>query len=194
MVKCSALAGFRREGPRTLSCKFLSGGRIPRAVSWSIRPVGPGRYTVGDVFAGLEESLTLRKMYPEAERRSRTVRETPLVVSTDDMYGYVDDADGTIYFGHAHLTKGDPQVVYLDILHELVHVKQLGDGADLYDKRYAYVDRPTEVEAYALVVEEARRLGMTESAIADYLFVEWASPKDHERLCRRLGVNGPGPR
>ncbi|HEV8595001.1 MAG TPA: hypothetical protein VGR51_05680 [Thermoplasmata archaeon] len=158
-------------------------------MDWSIRGVAPGEYRVGDVFQGLENSHTLQTLYPEDGERKAVVRDTRLVVSTDDMYGYVDDADGAIYFGHEHLSKGERVVVYLDILHELVHVKQLKEGRDLYDKRYVYVDRPTEVEAYALVVEEARRLGMTDDAIAEYLYVEWASPQDHERLCRRLGVN-----
>ena len=156
---------------------------------FSIRPVEPGHYKVSDVFEGLEESLTLTKLYPDAALRSATVRDTPLIVSTEEMYGYVDDENGTIYFGHRHLTGSDPATVHLDILHELVHVKQLKDGANLYDKRYAYVDRPTEIEAYALVLTDARRLGMPEDKIAEYLYVEWASPEDHLRLCRRLGVN-----
>ena len=54
------------------------------------------------------------------------------------------------------------------------------------------MDRPTEIEAYALVVEEARAMGLPEDKIAEYLYVEWASPKDHERLCRRLGVKARG--
>ena len=165
-------------------------------MDWSIRPADPGAYTVAYVFQGLEKSHTLTTIYPNEAERLALIRGTRLVVSTDDLYGYVDDEDGAIYFGHEHLTKGDPTTVYLDILHELVHVKQLKEGRNLYDNRYAYVDRPTEIEAYALVVEEARRLGMSEDDIAKYLYVEWASPMDHERLCRRLGVDpcGPGQR
>jgi hypothetical protein len=162
-------------------------------MDWSIRPADPGTYTVADVFQGLEKSHTLATIYPDEAERLAVIRNTRLVVSTDDLYGYVDDEDGAIYFGHVHLTKGDPTTVYLDILHELVHVKQLKEGRNLYDNRYAYVDRPTEIEAYALVVEEARRLGMSEDDIAKYLYVEWASPMDHERLCRRLGVDPGGP-
>ncbi len=161
---------------------------------WSIKRVEPGRYKVADVFEGLEDSLTLTKVYPDAAQRLAVVRDTPLVISTEDMYGYVDDDSGTIHFGHKHLTESDANTVFLDILHELVHVKQLKDGANLYDKRYAYVDRPTEIEAYALIVEEARKMGMAEDKIAEYLFVEWASPEDHLRLCRRLGVNPAGRR
>ena len=163
-------------------------------MSWSIREVPPGEYRVGDVFEGLEESHTLTTAFPDADERMAVIRDTKLIVSPEDLYGYVDDADGAIYLGHTHLTKGDKTVVYLDILHELVHVKQLKEGHDLYDDRYAYVDRPTEVEAYALVVREARQLGMTDDQIAEYLYVEWASPKDHERLCRRLGVDPAGRR
>ncbi len=158
-------------------------------MDWSIRQAEPGTYTVADVFRGLENSHTLAALYADEADRLAAVRTTKLIVSPDDMYGYVDDEDGSIYFGHAHLTKGDPTTVYLDILHELVHVKQLKEGRALYDPHYAYVDRPTEVEAYALVVEEARRLGMSDAKIAEYLVVEWASTEDHARLCIRLGVD-----
>jgi hypothetical protein len=158
-------------------------------VDWSIRDVPPGTYKVGDVFGGLDTSHTLTSLYREEKDRVSVLRDTPLVVTRDDVYGYVDDEDGTIYFGLDHMKTSEPATVYLDILHELVHVKQLKDGRNLYDRRYAYVDRPTEIEAYALVVEEARRLGLNDAQIAEYLYVEWASPKDHERLCRRLGVD-----
>jgi len=76
----------------------------------------------------------------------------------------------------------------LDILHELVHIRQWHDGKELWDRRYSYVDRPTEVEAYKFAVEVARKLGMPDREIADYLRVEWTSREEHERLCRRLGV------
>jgi len=56
------------------------------------------------------------------------------------------------------------------------------------DRRYAYVDRPTEIEAYEVAVRVARRLKMRDQEIADYLRVEWTSRAEHERLCRRLGV------
>ena len=161
-------------------------------MDWSVRPVDPGTYAVTDVFEGLVGSHTLTSLYPEESARLAAIGSARLVVTREDVYGYVDDEDGTIYLGHEHLVGGKPVVVYLDILHELVHVKQLHEGRDLYDTRFAYVDRPTEIEAYALVVEEARQLGMSETEIAEYLYVEWASPKDHERLCRRLGVKAPG--
>ena len=67
-------------------------------------------------------------------------------------------------------------------------VRQFRQGADLYDSRFSYVDRPTEIEAYKLTVKEARRLGMSDSEIADYLLVDWITRKERDKLARRLGV------
>ncbi|MGQ9515369.1 MAG: hypothetical protein ACUVTL_10060 [Thermoproteota archaeon] len=49
--------------------------------------------------------------------------------------------------------------LYLDIIHELTHVKQFMDGKKLFDWRHKYVEMPTEVEAFRNAVEGARRLG-----------------------------------
>ena len=70
-----------------------------------------------------------------------------------------------------------------------MHVKQQRQGLDLYDKSYSYVDRPTEVEAYAITVEEARRLGMKDQEIFDYLHVEWITSDEHKRLASAVGLS-----
>ncbi len=62
------------------------------------------------------------------------------------------------------------------------------DGMDLYDERYSYVDRPTEIDAYRVVVEEARKLGMKEDEILDYLRVDWITEEELRRLVGRLGI------
>ncbi|MDQ5985045.1 MAG: hypothetical protein CSYNP_00749 [Syntrophus sp. SKADARSKE-3] len=80
------------------------------------------------------------------------------------------------------------EILYLDIIHELCHVKQYMTGRDLYDATKAYVDRETEIEAYGVTVDEARRTGMDEKHIADYLRVSWITPEEHKRLARRLNV------
>ncbi|HSD05215.1 MAG TPA: hypothetical protein VLB45_05620, partial [Nitrosopumilaceae archaeon] len=97
--------------------------------------------------------------------------------------------DATIVIGYDHLKKSDSKILYLDIVHELVHVKQQRSGLDLYDKSYSYVDRPTEVEAYEVAVREAKRIGMNQQEIFDYLHVEWITPDEHKRLASRLGIS-----
>jgi uncharacterized protein YdbL (DUF1318 family) len=52
------------------------------------------------------------------------------------------------------------------------------------------VDRPTELEAYKITLDEARKIGMTEEEIEDYLYVEWITKKEHKKLAKTLGVNG----
>ena len=76
----------------------------------------------------------------------------------------------------------------LDIIHELVHVRQQREGLDLYDRSKAYVDRETEIEAYEYTINEARRIGLSEEEILDYLTVEWITLEEYRRLADRLGV------
>jgi hypothetical protein len=101
---------------------------------------------------------------------------------------YVDDDDGSLVVGLEYLRTADLKYLYLDVIHELVHVKQYREGKELFDESYSYVDRPTEIEAYRCTVEEGRNIGMTDDALAEYLHVEWITQKQHERLLETLGV------
>lgn len=111
-----------------------------------------------------------------------------MIVNENTHYMHVQNDDASIVIGKKHLQSSEKKILYLDIIHELVHVKQQRKGLDLYDKSYSYVDRPTEIEAYAIAVEEARRLGMDDHEIFEYLHVEWISHDEHKRLASRVGV------
>jgi hypothetical protein len=153
------------------------------------RGIRPGEFLLPQVFTGVESAKALEPVLgPDLATELSSVKVT---VSAEDLYAYVSDEDGRLVVGLEHITSSDPKVVYLDVVHELVHVKQFREGLDLYDRRYRYVDRPTEVEAYRVAVEEARRIGMPEAEIFDYLHVEWISSEEHRRLARRLGVEVP---
>ena len=52
------------------------------------------------------------------------------------------------------------------------------------------MDRETEIEAYQVTVREARRIGLNDEAIANYLRVSWITPGEHKRLMERLNVTG----
>jgi hypothetical protein len=90
-----------------------------------------------------------------------------------------------------YLRNGDRVDIYLDVIHELVHVRQWMDGANLFEGGYRYVERPTEVEAYRYTVEEARRLGLSDERICGYLKTEWMSDDDLWQLAKTLGVECP---
>ncbi len=100
----------------------------------------------------------------------------------------VNNDDGTVNVGLGHLRNSEAEVLYLDILHELYHVKQQREGADLYPPKVANIDRPTEIESYAFTVKAARHIGLTDDDILDYLYVEWITPEDHIKLAERLDV------
>ncbi len=101
-------------------------------------------------------------------------------------YMYVDGADGHLVISRAYLNTGDKKEIYLDLVHELCHVKQFMEGKELFDPRYDYVDRPTEVEAYYYAIEEARRIGFSEERIRCYLQTEWMTNEDLKKLVSNI--------
>jgi hypothetical protein len=74
------------------------------------------------------------------------------------------------------------------VLHELAHVKQFREGKELYDRRFAYFERPTEIEAYAVAVEEARRIGMGKEEIVEYLKVEWVTEEEFAKFVAMMRI------
>ncbi len=152
------------------------------------REVATGIYKLEDIFEGLKDAEILQKIFKTNEELDDVFSKTKVIVDTISHYMRVKNEDASIVIGLEHLQKSDKTVLYLDIVHELVHVKQQRVGLDLYDKSYSYVDRPTEIEAYLITVEEAKRLGMEHEEILDYLHVEWISPKEHLRLASNIGL------
>ena len=100
----------------------------------------------------------------------------------------VNGKTGHLMINSNYLKKGYERDIYLDIIHELNHVRQFKEGKDLFDERYQYVDRPTEIEAYTTTVLEAKRIGMTDLEIQEYLQTEWLTVNDLRKLCRSLSL------
>jgi hypothetical protein len=101
----------------------------------------------------------------------------------------VSDEDGHIMVSSYHLKTSDFAILYLDVFHELHHVKQFIDGKKIYLLEFEYVDSPVEIEAYLPTVDEARRIGFTDDQIREYLKVEWISDEQYERLLTHVGLN-----
>lgn len=152
------------------------------------REIKPGTYLLSDIFDGLRETTVMMQIFKTKKELDNVFSKTNVIVEKNDHYMFVKNDDASVVIGLGHLQKSDSKILYLDIVHELVHVKQQRQGLDLYDKSYSYVDRPTEIEAYEVSVEEARHLGMNDKEILDYLHVEWITPEEHKRLASRMGV------
>jgi hypothetical protein len=113
-----------------------------------------------------------------------------LSVEVTDGRGYmrINDVKGSIVISSKYLKEGKEVDVYLDVIHELVHIRQHHEGKELWDKDYKYIDRPTEIEAYKVAVKEARRLGLSEEEVAEYLKVEWIPEDEFRSFLENVGV------
>jgi len=151
------------------------------------RNVNSTTHQFTDYFKGFEKVEAVQKIFKE--KTEEVLRN--LKVEFSGMRGYmgVSDLDGHIIMSAHYLQEGDLTDIYLDIIHELAHVKQFMEGKKLFDSNYDYVERPTEIEAYCIAVEEARRLGFNDERICEYLKTEWMNEEDLKKLTSLVHVN-----
>ena len=148
------------------------------------RPRG-STYSFADYFKGLENVEAVRQIFGE---KTEMVLKNLKVEFTWFGYMFVDSEDGHIVINSRYLQNGDKVDIYLDLIHELVHVRQFMEGKQLFDSHYGYADRPTEVEAYRYAVQEARKIGLSDERICLYLKTEWMSEEDLKRLAKHVNV------
>jgi hypothetical protein len=138
-------------------------------------------------FRGFADVPTVRALFgPQTARVLRSLR----VEFFSARFGYMStsDLDGHLIISSHYLKDGDFRNVYLDIVHELAHVKQFRAGKPLFYPKLSYVDAPSEIDAYTITVREGHRIGMTDDELIEYLRIEWIQPREHARLVRRMGL------
>ncbi len=167
---------------KSTSLEDYLGVRIDRSVKAGARRPFP------EVFSGFGSVEAVRRIFG----RNTEAVLSGLMVSLNSPRGYlrVDEKTGNIIVNPKYLRTGQASYLYLDVIHELVHVRQFMEGKELYDMRYKYFERPTEIEAYQVVVEEARQIGMSNEEIVEYLRVEWVTEEEFERFASLMGVAG----
>lgn len=140
-----------------------------------------------DYFKGFERVEAVRALFGKTTEK---VLSRLSVEFFSSRFGYmgVSDLDGHLLVSTHHLKNSNFRTLYLDVVHELHHVKQFMDGKKLFIDRFDYVDQPTEVEAYKETVKEAKRIGMSNKEIIEYLKVEWNTPEQQLRLVKKMGL------
>jgi hypothetical protein len=142
-----------------------------------------------DYFQGFQKLDAIKAIFG-----SETEKVTAgLKVEFHSRRGYmgVSNDDGHLIVSVQYMRNGDERDIYLDIVHELTHVKQHLDGRELFDDRFEYVERPTEVEAFRNAVAEGRRLGMTDKELLEYLRTENMSCENLRKLASAVDVEVP---
>lgn len=146
-------------------------------------------YRFTNYFRGLEEIEAVRQIF--GDRTEEVLSSLKVQFTWMGGYMWINESNGHLIVNPNYLRNGDELDIYLDIIHELVHVRQLVEGKSLFGGGYRYVERPTEVEAYRYAVEEAKRLGLSSERICQYLKTEWTSDDDLRQLAKALGVECP---
>jgi hypothetical protein len=161
--------------------------RLFRKLPFNILGVGNQKVIFSDFFKDFQKVKAVKGIF--GEKTDEVLSHLTVEISWVMGYMYVDSSDGHLVISKGYLNNGDKIDIYLDLIHELFHVKQFMEGKELFDPHYDYVDRPTEIEAYRYCIQEARRLGLTEERIRCYLWTEWMSEEDFKRLAKSVNVS-----
>jgi hypothetical protein len=137
-------------------------------------------------FQGFEAVEAVKRLF--GDETEEVLKNLKVEFNSGRGYMGVSSEDGHLRVSAYYLNNGDLTDIYLDIIHELVHVKQFLDGRNLRDRNFTYVDRPTEVEAFRYAVAEARRIGLNDHQILDYLRTERMSNEILHRLAKAVNV------
>jgi hypothetical protein len=151
-----------------------------------IRNIRSGTFSFKDIFVGFEKLQAVKGIF--GVRTNELLLKLKVEVFPRKGYMGVSDEDGHIFASQHYIKEGELWSVYLDTIHELVHVRQFMEGKNLFDPAFSYVDRPTEIEAYQVGAKEARRIGLSEKEIFEYLEVPWITKTEHIRLANTCGV------
>ena len=161
--------------------------RLFRKLPVNILGIGSLTVIFADYFKDFEKLNAVKGIF--GEKTDEVLHHLKVELSWVGGYMYVDGSDGHLVISKNYLSNGNKTDIYLDLIHELCHVKQFLDGRELFDPRYDYVGRPTEIEAYRYTVQEARRLGLSEERICLYLKTEWISEYDFKKLAKSVNVS-----
>jgi hypothetical protein len=151
-----------------------------------VRDLGAGEHPFLALLPGFAESPAHRRIATDRHDPHEVARAARVHIRPERSYCWIDVEVPCIVLAQHYYETGTDLDLYLDLLHELTHVRQLHEGRDLWDARFAYHRRPTEIEGYAVAVEEARRLGLTETEIVEHLSNPWMSPQDVRELFQAI--------
>jgi len=143
-------------------------------------------YPFTSFFKGFENVEVVRQIF--GEKTEEVLSNLKVEFIWIGGYMGVNPFNGHLMVNPRYLNNGDRLDIYLDLIHELVHIRQLMEGKELFDTSYSYVERPTEIEAYRYAVIEAKRIGQTDARICEYLKTDWMSDHDLKRLAKVLSV------
>ena len=173
------------------------------------RQLPAGRHPILRAFPNLDRLPPAERLVPDSKGRHALFTSVEVELVDQDLWMYVAPFEvprfarrgremvispgrDLVVVGRDHLRTSPSLVLFLDIYHELCHILQRRGGANLWPPGLSYVERSTEVEAYRFVIEEARRFGVSDAYLREYLRVDWISDVELRTLLAALGVASDG--
>jgi hypothetical protein len=147
-----------------------------------VRGLPCGLHPYSTLLPRLAESPVARRIGTAATPLDPLLERARVDIRQEEGFCFVDIELPAIALFESYYRDGSGLDLYLDLAHELAHLRQFYEGKDLWDRGLHYVDRPTEIEGYAIAVEEGVRLGMTEEEVMRHLSNPWLSPAEVARL------------
>jgi hypothetical protein len=150
-------------------------------------------YPFTDYFRGFEKAPAVRALFRE---RTDVVLGNIMVEFVDSPFGSIfpSEDDGRLVASNSYIMKGSAKSIYLDILLCLNFLKRLSEGSESFDpEEQEFWESPVIVESYKAMVEEARRMKMSDAQISERLQLPrfLMSSAAYARLMRELGLS-PG--
>lgn len=162
--------------------------RLPgEGFSPPVRGLKPGTHPFLALLPEALESPAMRFIGTDRFPGPEVIQGAKVCLVPENGFCWVDVTVPCIVLSLAYYQTGSDLDLYLDLLHEVTHIRQILEGRDVWDENYPYHRRPTEIEGYAVAVSEGRRLGLTEKAIRDHLNNPWMTPSQVTELL--AGVN-----
>lgn len=167
---------------------------LPVRVDRSVPP--PALQPFTDYFVGFEKVAAVRKVF--GEETSEVLSRLKIgFISNRRMYMGIRDHDGNVAVGTYHLRHSTTRVLYLDIVHELFHIKQWMRDKEWFTREHEkfmgdaklYYSSPLELPAYEHTVREAERLGMSRDEIVEYLKMLPVSRKTWEGFLDAMKIS-----
>lgn len=155
------------------------------------RNVSVKTYPFIDYFKGFEKVEAVRKIF--GDKTEEVLHNLKIEFNSGRGYMGISDVDGHIRVGGDYLNNGSTVDIYLDVIHELVHVKQFMEGKKLYRENLIFVEESMEIEACHHVVDEARNLGMSDEQIIEHLRTDRMTDDDINRLAKALKLKVKKP-
>jgi len=164
---------------------------LPISINRNAPPLELSPFT--DYFKGFEKVQAVRSVF--GEETDEVLRNLKVgFISLRFMYMGIRDEDGSIGVGTYHLEHSDLRTLYLDIVHELFHIKQWQKDRKYFEDEHRkfmedwslYYASPIEVPAYKHTVREAERIGMPREEIVEHLKMGPVPSKVFARFLKKM--------